>query len=185
MLIMRFHAFAAVAVLGLAVTMPIAAEGDDVSALLKAAGFQVPTVDMVAPDFTLASLDGKQVNLGALKGSLVFVNFWATWCGPCKMEIPSLEMLYEKEKGKGLVLLGVDLSEAKDEVSRFVKEKAMTFPVLLDTTSSVGQIYASQSIPMTYIIGRSGHVLARKVGFDGSEWNSLETVSLVEKLLAM
>jgi thiol-disulfide isomerase/thioredoxin len=176
----------AIAVLALAVAMPLcAADTADISAALKKAGFQVPKVEMDAPDFTLASLDGKQVSLSALKGSLVLVNFWATWCGPCQLEIPSLKALYEKLKVKGLVILGVDLSESAADVSAFVKEKAMTFPILLDSDSAVGMIYASQSIPVTYVIDRAGTMLGRKVGFDGTAWDSPENVSLVEELLAM
>jgi peroxiredoxin len=183
---MKFHMPTAIAVLALAAAAPLcAANKGDIPALLNAAGFQVPTVKTEAPDFTLASLDGKQVSLSAFKGSLVFVNFWATWCGPCQSEIPSLKALYDKMKGRGLVILGVDLSEPAAEVSKFVKEKGMTFPVLLDPKSAVGMIYASQSIPVTYVIDRAGTVLARKVGFDGSAWDSPENVSLVEELLAM
>ena len=183
---MKFHIPAAIAVLALAAALPLyAADTSDISALLHQAGYQVPKVETDAPDFTLASLDGKQVTLSSFKGSLVFVNFWATWCGPCQSEIPSLKALYEKLKVKGLVILGVDLSESAADVGKFVKEKGMTFPVLLDSDSAVGMIYASQSIPVTYIIGRGGTMLARKVGFDGSAWDSPENVSLVEKLLAM
>ncbi len=183
---MKFHIQAAIAVLALAAVVPLcAADKGDIPALLKQAGFQVPKVQMDAPDFTLASLDGKQVTLSALKGSLVFVNFWATWCGPCQVEVPSLKALYEKLKAKGLVILGVDLSESAADVDKFVKDKGMTFPVLLDSDSAVGMIYASQSIPVTYVIDRAGTMLARKVGFDGTAWDSPENVSLVEELLAM
>jgi peroxiredoxin len=174
------------AVLALAVALPLgAANKGDIPALLHAAGFQVPTVEMEAPDFTLASLDGQQVSLSGLKGSIVFLNFWATWCPPCQSEIPSLKALYEKLKGKGLVILGVDVAETAAVVGKFVKEKEMTFPILLDTKSSVGMVYASQSIPTTYVIDRSGTVLARKVGFDGVAWDSPENVALIEELLAM
>jgi peroxiredoxin len=183
---MKLRMRTAIAVLALAVAVPLcAANKGDIPALLNAAGFQVPNVEVEAPDFTLASLDGKQVSLSGLKGNLVFLNFWATWCGPCQVEIPSLKALYEKLKAKGLVILGVDLSESAADVSRFVKEKGMTFPVLLDSNSAVGMIYASRSIPVTYIIDRAGTVLARKVGFDGSAWDSPENVFLVEELLAM
>jgi thiol-disulfide isomerase/thioredoxin len=176
----------AVTMLALAGVTPLGATGNgDIPALLSAAGFQVPASEVQAPDFTLASLDGKQVSLSALKGNLVFVNFWATWCPPCQAEIPSLKALYEKLKGKGLIILGVDVAEKAGDVGKFVKDKAMTFPVLLDANSAVGRVYASQSIPVTYIIDRGGTVLARKVGFDGSAWDSPENVSLVEKLLAM
>jgi peroxiredoxin len=185
---MRLHTRAVVvgAALALLAALPLsAADKGDMPALLKAAGFQVPAVETEAPDFTLASLDGKQVTLGGLKGSIVFVNFWATWCPPCQSEIPSLKALYEKLKGKGLVILGVDVAEPAAVVGKFAKEKEMTFPILLDTKSSVGMVYASQSIPVTYVIDRSGNVLARKVGFDGVAWDSPENVSLFERLLAM
>jgi len=188
---MTFHVrapFAAlsVAALALAVAVPLrAADKSDIPGLLKAAGFQIPKSETEAPDFTLSSLNGTQVSLSALKGSIVLVNFWATWCPPCQAEIPSLKALYEKLKGKGLVILGVDIAESADVVGTFARDRKMTFPVLLDSNNSVAMIYASQSIPVTYIIDRTGNVLARKVGFDGSAWDSPENVSLVEELLAM
>jgi thiol-disulfide isomerase/thioredoxin len=152
--------------------------------LLAKAGLDVPQKEIPSVDFTLDSLDGKKVSLSSYKGSLVFLSFWATWCPPCRKEMPGLQALYEKLKAKGLVIVAVDLAEYKKVVSDFIKKNGYTFPVLLDSTGAIGGGYGAQSIPTNYIIDRKGNIIARKVGIDGVEWNSAQRVSLFEKLLA-
>jgi thiol-disulfide isomerase/thioredoxin len=156
-----------------------------VNEMLLKAGFAVPKAEIVASDFTLKSLDGRNVTLASYKGSLVFLSFWATWCGPCKQELPSVRALYEKLKGKGLVIVAVDVMEDHTTVSAFVKANRMTFPVLLDTDGTVGGEYDARSIPTNYLIDRKGKILARVVGYDGTSWDSPGRVALFEKLLTM
>lgn len=153
--------------------------------LLSKAGFQVPSKEIDSTDFTLETLTGGTTKLSSLKGQIVFLNFWATWCGPCNIELPAIAALYERLKSKGLVVLGVDLAEQKDTVSTFVKKKGLPFPVLLDADGTVGSQYDASSIPTTYIIDRNGRILGRKIGLDSMAWDSPESVSLFEKLLAM
>jgi len=152
--------------------------------LLAQAGLDVPQKDIPSVDFTLESLDGKKISLSSYKGSFVFLSFWATWCPPCKKEMPGLQALYEKLKAKGFVIVAVDLGEDKKVVSAFIKKNGYTFPVLLDTTGAIGGGYGAQSIPTNYILDRKGNIIARKVGIDGVEWDSAERVALFEKLLA-
>jgi thiol-disulfide isomerase/thioredoxin len=156
-----------------------------VSQMLLHAGFAVPKADVNATEFTLQSLDGKSVSLSSFKGKLVFLSFWATWCGPCKQELPSVQALYEKLKAKGFVILAVDVMEDKKTVSNFVKANAMTFPVLLDSSGSVGRDYDAGSIPTNYLLDRNGKILARIVGYDGTEWTDPARVALFEKLLSL
>ena len=161
-----------------------AAPGSTTDMLLKA-GFAVPKAEIAATDFTLKTLDGKDVSLASYKGSFVFLSFWATWCGPCKQELPSVQALYDKLKAKGFVILAVDVMETAKTVSDFVKANRMTFPVLLDADGSVGGEYDARSIPTNYLIDRHGKILARIVGYDGTPWSSPERVALFEKLLSM
>jgi peroxiredoxin len=132
-------------------------------------------------DFTLSDLSGKKVSLSSFKGKLVFLNFWATWCPPCRGEMPSMERLYQKLKGQGLAILAVDLQEDAKSVQKFVAEHKLTFPILLDTDGKVGATYGARSIPTTYIIGRDGSALGGTIG--GREWDSPEMIAFFTRLL--
>jgi thiol-disulfide isomerase/thioredoxin len=156
-----------------------------ISERLVQAGFAIPKAEISATDFTLPGLDGKTVGLSSFRGKLVILSFWATWCGPCKQELPSIQALYEKLKGKGLTVVAVDLMEDPKTVGDFVKSYGMTFPVLLDGHGKVGGIYDAGSIPTNYLVDRKGKILARVVGYDGVEWTSPERLALFEKLLSM
>lgn len=153
--------------------------------MLLKAGFAVPKAEIAATDFTLKTLEGKDVSLASYKGSFVFLSFWATWCGPCKQELPSVQALYDKLKAKGFTILAVDVMETGKTVGDFVKTNRMTFPVLLDADGRVGGEYDARSIPTNYLIDRKGKILARIVGYDGTPWSSAERVTLFEKLLSM
>ena len=149
--------------------------------LFTKTGFQLSQKNLASIDFKLKDLTGKTVSLSSFKGSIVFLNFWATWCPPCRAELPSMQKLYEKYKDRGLVILGVDLQEDENLVRDFVKKTGLTYPILLDSNSQVGQIYGARSIPTSYIIGKKGFILARTVG--GREWNKQEIYDLFEELL--
>ena len=152
---------------------------------LKKSGFAVPAKPFAADDFTLANLDGSKASLSSFKGKVVFLSFWATWCGPCKQELPSIEALYQKLSSRGLVVLAVDLAEEKGKVAQFVKENNLTFPILLDGNASVGSAWGASSIPTNYLLDRSGRVIARIVGFDGTDWTSSSRMDLFDKILSM
>jgi thiol-disulfide isomerase/thioredoxin len=155
---------------------------DQISSLLQEIGIQAPKEPLAATDFTLESLDGKTSSLSALKGKFVFLNFWATWCPPCRSEMPAMQALYEKLQAKGFVILAIDLAEEAAVVRDYVKQNKLTFPVLLDKSGEVGGIYGAQSIPTTYLIDRTGNVLGRGIGAQW-KWDSPEMVALFEKLL--
>ena len=116
-----------------------------------------------APDFTLRDLKGNQVSLSALKGKPVVLNFWATWCLPCRAEIPYLEALYTKYKGQGLVILGANTETDYMKVKRFAQSR-ISYTVLLDG-STQAEGYEIRGIPCTYYIDRKGIVRDRSVGF--------------------
>jgi len=117
-----------------------------------------------ASDFSLVDLEGKDVRLSELRGSVVLVNFWATWCGPCRSEMPALERIYQDERDRGFTVLAVNLGESSSEVRRYVDDGGFTFPILLDEASYVGTLYQAYSIPMSYIIDREGRVSRVLVG---------------------
>jgi peroxiredoxin len=110
-------------------------------------------------DFTLQDLQGKTWTLKALRGKVVLVNFWATWCPPCRREIPDLETLYRRFHAQGLVILGISHEEA-GKVAPFVAEHGMMYPVLLDSRREVSDLFAVEGIPQTFVYDRSGNLVA-------------------------
>ena len=163
--------------------VPALANAQSVSLdLFAKAGFQVPKSRVDSLDFTLPTLDGKNVTLGSHKGSVVLLKFWATWCPPCRAEIPSLESLYSSLKPKGLVMLAVDLAEDKKKVQDFVGQNKMDVPVLLDATGDVGNSYGVQAIPATFVLDKSGRIVA--LMNQSWNWTAPETTGLIQKLLA-
>lgn len=120
-----------------------------------------------APDFELTTLSGKQVKLSDYKGKVVILNLWATWCPPCKAEMPEMQSFYEKSRNSDITLLSVNLTaQEKNEkaVSDFVVDYQLTFPILLDKKDTVGKLYKTISIPTSYIIDREGIIRERVIG---------------------
>ncbi len=154
---------------------------DKIQQLFAKEGFQIPKNELASIDFQLEDLEGNKRSLSSFKGKVVFLNFWATWCPPCRAEIASMEKLYKRLKGKGLEIIGVDLQEDKKLVRDFVNEYKMTYTVLLDTTGRVGQIYGARSIPTSYIIDRNGMIMARTIG--GRQWDTEEIHNLFNEIL--
>lgn len=142
----------------------------------------VPQVGFVAPDFTLTTLDGQQVTLSALRGKVVLVNIWASWCAPCRAEMPAIEKTYLEYQDDGLVVLAVDstVQDALVDVEAFVAEYGLTFPIPLDKNGEVTRMYRVQSLPTSFFIGRDGVI--REVVIGGPMAEALLR-SRVEELL--
>jgi thiol-disulfide isomerase/thioredoxin len=117
-----------------------------------------------APAFELEDLDGKKVKLAELKGSVVVLDFWATWCPPCRKGLPILDGVAEARKDKGLKVFAVNLEEERDAVAKFAKESKLSVRVLLDASGDTGRTYGASSIPLTVIIGKDGVVRKAMVG---------------------
>jgi peroxiredoxin len=112
-----------------------------------------------APDFTLHAMGGgANLRLKEQRGRVVMVNFWATWCGPCRQEMPQLNRLYEKYKSSGFVLLGVNVDDDAAKAAEVAAKLGVTFPVLLDTEKTVSKLYDLSTMPSTVIIDRDGKV---------------------------
>jgi peroxiredoxin len=139
-------------------------------------------VGYMAPGFTLRDLRGKRESLADYRGRVVILNMWATWCAPCRVEMPSMETLYRRYRSQGLAVLAVSLDKAAPEgVKNFVEEHQLSFPVLLDPDGEAERLYSSYTIPMTYVIDKSGAIVAKVDG--AKNWGSPETFEAVEFLL--
>ncbi len=123
-----------------------------------------PRVGYLAPDFTLSTLEGDSVTLSQLKGSIVVINFWATWCPSCREEMPRLEAVYKEFKGRGLVVLGVDIKEDKGTVARFIQEVGLTFPIPMDSDGAISDRYQVHGLPTSFFVDREGSIRFLSVG---------------------
>ncbi len=117
-----------------------------------------------APDFQLQDLDGNTVSLSELRGSPVMLNFWASWCGPCRAEMPYIQQIYDEWQDQGLVVLTINLRESQATVRQFMEDLGLTFPALLDTNNAVTDLYNVTAIPTTFFIDGDGVIQAMKVG---------------------
>jgi cytochrome c biogenesis protein CcmG/thiol:disulfide interchange protein DsbE len=113
-----------------------------------------------APDFTLTMLDGSQMRLADLKGKVVVINFWASWCGPCRDEAPALQAIWEKYQDKGVVVMGVAYTDTEKGAKAFISEFNQTYPNGLDIGTKISELYSITGVPETFIIDREGKVAA-------------------------
>ncbi|MBB6624160.1 TlpA family protein disulfide reductase [Clostridium gasigenes] len=117
-----------------------------------------------AIDFKLKDLNGKYVSLNDFKGKNVLLNFWATWCPPCKAEMPDIEKLYQENKNSDLVILAVNLGEDKQTVKSFIEKNKYNFDILLDSDQDVAVKYNIVSIPTSFFIDKEGNIVSKKIG---------------------
>lgn len=135
-------------------------------AVLFTAGAIAADKPSPAPNFSLKTADGKSVELKKLQGRVVVLNFWATWCPPCRAEIPGMIEVYDAYRGKGLEIVAVSLDRGGwKDVTPFVEKMKMTFPVVLDQEGNLAMAYGGiQYIPTTFIIDRNGNIVSKHVG---------------------
>lgn len=135
-----------------------------------------------APDFTLKDLSGNPVKLSSLRGKVVLLNFWATWCPPCRQEIPSMMLLNKAMEGKPFQMLAVSEDQGGNEaVAGFFKESGTLLPALLDTDQAVGQRYGLTGVPETFVIGKNGVILKKVVG--AMDWNAPAAISFLNEAM--
>lgn len=128
-----------------------------------------PKMGFPAPLFTLSDLEGNEVSLADLRGKAVVINFWATWCPPCRAEIPDLEAVYQKYNSQGVEFLGVDLLENREPVARYVARTGMSYIVLLDGEALVSRAYSLTALPTTYFLDRDGIIRDKRIGAMGEK----------------
>jgi peroxiredoxin len=122
-------------------------------------GFTLSLADSTpAPDFTLKSRSGENIKLSELRGNVVMVNFWASWCGPCRQEMPLLQQLYDRYQGMGFTLLGVNVDEDPAAAQKMLKEIPVNFPILYDSSNKVSKQYQVKAMPSTFMVDRDGNI---------------------------
>lgn len=122
-----------------------------------------------APDFTLKSLSGKNIKLSELRGRVVLVNFWATWCAPCKKELPYFNHLYKKYQGLGLEILGINIDKMTSRAEGMSDALALSFPILLDPSGKTSNRYGIRSMPTTFIVAKDGTLRHVHWGFSPTD----------------
>jgi len=136
-----------------------------------------------APVFVLEKLEGGDAGLAGYKGKIILLNFWATWCIPCREEMPGMETLWQKYKEQDFVVLAVSVDEgSKSRIETFSKLLDLSFPILLDPNSEVSDLYKVSNMPTSFLIDGNGKIISRIVGTE--DWSSPAAVELVEKLLS-
>jgi peroxiredoxin len=160
-------------------------------ALLPSASAGDPFVDLdlvrppqrrLAPDFTVPRLGSGSISLKELRGSVVFLNFWATWCPPCKEEMPSMERLYRRHKDHGFVIVAISIDSGNAEgVAAFVKKLGLTFPIGLDPKLEVANRFTVRALPSSFLIDRDGNTVAVALG--PRAWDGTTAHAVVESLL--
>jgi cytochrome c biogenesis protein CcmG, thiol:disulfide interchange protein DsbE len=150
---------------------------------LQSAKYEPLTVGKAAPDFQLPDLDDKEIRLSDYRGKVVFLNFWATWCKPCREEMPSMEVLYKNFEKDGLVILAVSIDRVttKKEIPPFVKSLNLTFPVLVDSWGQTDKRYKLMGVPETYIIDREGTLREKVIG--PRDWTRLDNLQVLTQLI--
>jgi len=135
-----------------------------------------------APDFSLKDLNGKGVEIKQFKGKVIFLNFWATWCGPCKEEMPGMEALHQQLKEKNFVMLTISVDyEGIKPVQEFINKHRYTFSVLLDPKGETLDLFEVKGIPTTFLIDKKGKMLGKAIG--PRDWKSIEVESLLNLLI--
>lgn len=134
-----------------------------------------------APDFSLETLEGKRLRLLNLSGKIVLLNFWATWCPPCKLEMSSMEALHRRLGDEGLVILAINLREEANEVKAFFREHRFSFTALLDQDGDTFARYEAWSLPTTFLVDKNGRLLGKAVGY--RDWESDQAIQIFRKLL--
>lgn len=137
-----------------------------------------------APNFRLRDLDGNLTSLSQFRGKVVLLNFWATWCGPCRVEMPAMEQLYRTYSRREFQILAVSTDPQGAAVTRpFQQKTGLSFPILHDTEMQIGLTYGARSLPMTFMVDRQG-VVRQKI-FGARDWDSPEARELIQLLMKL
>lgn len=143
---------------------------------------EVPRLDSPAPNFRLVALNGQPLELERSRGKVILLNFWATWCKPCRLEMPSMEALYQEFKGQGLEVIAISTDLEGERIVRpYVEALGLTFPIVMDRDFATSVSYGVQGLPTTFVIDRAGRIA--KVYWGARDWASHEARTLIRTLL--
>jgi len=143
----------------------------------------VPRVGQPLADFSLPDLQDHMVQLSSLRGKVVFINVWATWCPPCVDEMPTMQRLYDRLHAQGLEVLAISLDALGTQVvAPFVRDYRLTFPVLLDAKNTIERLYRTSGVPESFIVDKRGHLVEKIIG--PRDWAHPQMLLLFERLLA-
>ena len=148
---------------------------------LRQLGFLVQEGFEEAPAFTTVDATGNKATLEDYRGKVVLLNFWATWCPPCRLEMPDMERLYQEFRGQGLEIVAMNFMETAEEVKAFAEEQKLTYPMLMDPRSEIAGQYGVMRLPETVLIGRQGEVIGKSIGFKA--WYKDDVRELMAALL--
>lgn len=140
-----------------------------------------PSVRVEAPAFTLAGVGGKTVSLKDYKGKVVLLNFWASWCAPCREEAPALEKLWSDYKARDFVVIAIAADRRPETARRFVSKLGLSFPALFDPEGTVRKLYEVTALPTTYLIGKDGKISGRVLG--AAKWDGASSRKLIEEFV--
>ena len=160
---------------------PANANNPTLQALIKPLDLVVYRPGTKPPDFSGLTLDSQALSLSKLRGKVVVVNFWASWCHECRPEMPALEQLHRELAGRGLAILGVNARENPDAIRRYANEVGLSFPLILDPNGKINALYGVIGLPATFLIGRDGRAVAFAIG--ARKWESAAARALIEALL--
>lgn len=146
---------------------------------LKLSGYQSSTKP---PEFKGATTDGRTVSLDSLRGKVVLLNFWASWCQECRPEMPMFEQLHREFGAQGLSVMGINSREGTQAIREYAKELRLTFPLVLDPKGEINAAYGVVGLPATFLIGRDGRAVARAVG--PREWAGAPGKAIIKALLS-
>ena len=133
----------------------------------------LPAVAMAdeAPDFTLPANSGENLRLAELRGNVVMLNFWASWCGPCRQEMPLLEAMSQRYAAAGFTLLGIDVEEDNTDAIKIVKDLKISYPILFDTENKVSKLYSVETMPTTVMVDKKGKIRYVNHGYKPGDEN--------------
>ncbi len=138
------------------------------------------------PEYSAPALDGAEIALDDLRGNVVLINVWATWCGPCRVEMPPIQKSYARFKDRGFTVIAVSIDAGpgyREKVSAFADEFGLEFPILLDPEGRISRVMQTIGVPETFVVDREGKIVKRLIG--AADWDSPANQALIEELLGM